>query len=166
MSRRVTKLNKYVSIPDQKQPILIADSGCDQSVVTNHWRILCRKDRFVSMSGAFSGRTGVVELPVVSAACKLTTEYGIQYAAIIHEALWDETPTQVESLLSIHQVLQLKRNAIDDRSKCENDIEGRPGTQSARFDKTRWLSFSMELNVFSWLMIYLMRNCETYHMLN
>lgn len=103
----------------------------------SHWRILRRTDRVVTMSGAFSGRSDVLDFPVVSAACKLIGEDGIQYAAIINEALLDESSHQVESLLSVHQVLQLVCNAIDDRARCEYDIEGRTGTQSARFGSTR-----------------------------
>lgn len=139
--RRVNKLNNFVTVPDKSQPIFIADSGCDQCIVTRHWRIISKTGRFVTMSGAFSGRSCAIRFPVVSAACRLTTEDGRQFKAIVHEALYDENPSQVESLMSIHQVLQMDINAVDDRARCEKDIEGRPGTQSARFDTERLLFY-------------------------
>lgn len=80
-------------MPDPHQAILIADSGCDQCVVTRHWCILRRTERSVVMSGAFSGRNQALEFPVVTAACKITTEDNKQYIAVVHEALYDDTPS-------------------------------------------------------------------------
>jgi hypothetical protein len=50
----------------------------------------------------------------------------ITYAAIAHEALYDDNHAQVESLLSIHQSLANPKNGIDDRARCKCDIDGRP----------------------------------------
>ena len=85
------------------------------------------------MIGAFAGRNVGQSFPVVSAECKLMDENGISYIAIVHEALYDESAEQVESLLSVHQCLRMQCNGIDDRSRSENNIHGNPGTQCARF---------------------------------
>ena len=50
-----------------------------------------------------------------------------------YKALLDSNPAQVESLLSVHQSLRLPGYGIDDRARCENDVNGRPGLQCAKF---------------------------------
>jgi hypothetical protein len=85
------------------------------------------------MTGAFAGRNVGERFPIVSGAVKLIDETGKAYAAIAHEALYDDNCAQVESLLSIHQSLANPKNGIDDRARCERDIDGRPGRQKARF---------------------------------
>ena len=85
------------------------------------------------MSGAFAGRNVGEVFPVVSAVAKLVCEDGKVYAAYAHEALFDSNLAQKESLLSVHQSLRSPRNGIDDRGRCERDVHGKPGLQSARF---------------------------------
>jgi hypothetical protein len=88
------------------------------------------------MTGAFAGRNVGERFPIVSGAVKLIDETGKAYAAIAHEALYDDNHAQVELLLSIHQSLANPKNGIDDRAQCECDIDGRPGRQKARFGNT------------------------------
>ena len=64
---------------------------------------------------------------MVSAICKLTDEDGNSYAGLVHEALHDDSGTQTESLLSVHQSLSFPKNGIDDQSRTENYIHGKPG---------------------------------------
>ena len=52
------------------------------------------------MTGAFAGRNVGERFPIVSGAVKLIDETGKAYAAIAHEALYDDNHAQVESLLS------------------------------------------------------------------
>lgn len=85
------------------------------------------------MTGAFAGRNVGEVFPVVSAVDKLVCEDGRAYAAYVHEALYDSNDEQKESLLSVHQSLRDTRNGIDDRARCERDVNGAPGRQMARF---------------------------------
>jgi Reverse transcriptase (RNA-dependent DNA polymerase) len=121
-------------VPDALQPIIVSDSGCDQTVITRHWTVIKDTGRTVTMKGAFEATDQGDTYPVVTAVAKLTTEDGSSYAAIVHEALLCTNDKQVESLLSVHQVCYSKYNAVDDRARCERDIDGKPGTQSARFN--------------------------------
>ncbi|KAI2513606.1 hypothetical protein MHU86_746 [Fragilaria crotonensis] len=88
------------------------------------------------MTGAFAGRNQGESFPVVSAVARLVAEDGKEYAAYVHEALFDSNPAQKESLLSVHQSLRDTRNGINDRARCEMDVHGRPGMQMARFGST------------------------------
>jgi len=115
------------------QHLLIADSGCDQTLVTSIWTILQQTGHHVIMTGAFAGRNVGERFPVVHAACKVCLADGSTFALIANHALYDSNPAQVESLLSVHQSLQCQANRIDDRGKCERDIHGQPGTQQAIF---------------------------------
>lgn len=89
------------------------------------------------MTGAFAGRSVGEVFPVVSAVAKLICEDGREYAAYVHEALFDDNDAQRESLLSVHQSLRDTMNGIDDRARCERDVNGDPGKQMARFGDTR-----------------------------
>ena len=73
---------------------------------------------------------------MVSAICKLTDEEGKSYAGLVYEALYDDSNAQTESLLSVHQSLSFPKNGIDDRSRTENDIHGKPGKQCAKFGES------------------------------
>ena len=95
------------------------------------------------MTGAFAGRDAGQQFPVVTATAKVIDEYGKAYAAVVHEALYDGSPHQVESLLSIHQSLANHDNGIDDRARCEKDVDGNPGKQKARFNDKE-LSFHFD----------------------
>jgi hypothetical protein len=75
----------------------------------------------------FAGRNVGEVFPVVSADAKLIGEDGKAYAAYAHEALLDSSPLQTESLLSVHQSLRDQRNGIDDRTRCECGVNGKPG---------------------------------------
>ena len=125
------------------QSILISDSGCDQMLVTYIWRIVSHTGRSITMNGAFAGCGHSHLLPVVSAAAKLIDEQGHVYAAVAHEVLYDDNPLQFESLLSTHQSLSNPSNAIDDWACWEQDIRGKPGTQSAHFNDKN-LSFHFD----------------------
>ncbi|KAI2510964.1 Reverse transcriptase (RNA-dependent DNA polymerase) [Fragilaria crotonensis] len=89
------------------------------------------------MTGAFAGRNVGEIFPVVLAVAKLQCEDGREYAAYVHEALFDSNPAERESLLSVHQSLRNVDNGIDDRARCERDVHGNPGLQMARFKSTR-----------------------------
>jgi predicted dinucleotide-utilizing enzyme len=73
------------------------------------------------ISGTVSTITGIHSIIVIR------DENGNVYAAIANEALYDNNKAQVESLLSIHQALADPQNGIDDRARCEHDIDGKPG---------------------------------------
>lgn len=73
-------------------------------------------------AGAFAGRNVGEVFPVISAVAKLVCEDGTAYAAYAHEVLLDLNPAQKESLLSVHQSLRDQRNGIDDRARCERDV--------------------------------------------
>jgi predicted dinucleotide-utilizing enzyme len=73
------------------------------------------------ISGTASTITGIHSIIVIR------DENGNVYAAIANEALYDNNKAQVESLLSIHQALADPQNGIDDRARCEHDIDGKPG---------------------------------------
>lgn len=135
--RRVTRLNEFISEVDSSQQIFVSDTGNDQTLVTTAWRILQYTGREVMMTGAFAGRNVGEIFPVVSAVAKLQCEDGREYAAYVHEALFDSNPAQRESLLSVHQSLRNVDNGIDDRARCERDVHGNPGLQMARFHATR-----------------------------
>ena len=89
------------------------------------------------MTGAFAGRNVGKVFPVVSAVAKLVCEDGTAYAAYAHEAFLDSNPARKESLLSVHQSLRDQRNGIDDRARCERDVNGNPGLQTAHFGEFR-----------------------------
>jgi hypothetical protein len=129
----VTRINDDISTVDSSTQILVSDTGNDQTLLTSAWTILERTGREVTMTGAFAGRNVGESFPVVSAVAKLRDEDGRCYAAYAHEALYDSNPAQTESLLSVHQSLRDTRNGIDDRARCERDIDGKPGLQMARF---------------------------------
>ena len=112
----------------------MADSGFDQTLITNVWSILKHTNRHIIMLTALQGRHPDQRFEVVSAAVKITDEYGRNFCVIANEALYDSSNCQKESLLSIHQARTEGTNTVDDCSRYEHDIRGRPGSQSARFD--------------------------------
>ena len=126
-------MNEFISEADSSQQILISDAGNDLTLITKIWRVISRTGREVMMTGAFAGRNVGEVFPVVSAVAKLVCEDGRAYAAYVHEALLDSNDEQKESLLSVHQSLRDTRNGIDDRARCERDVNGDPGRQMARF---------------------------------
>jgi len=111
-------------VADPNQHILIADSGCDQTLVTKIWTILENTGHYVMMTGAFAGRNVGEQFPVVHAACKAVMKDGSAFVLIVNEALYDSNEAQVESLLSVHQSLQLQANCIDDHGQYKNKIHG------------------------------------------
>ena len=113
--------------------ILIADGGCHQTLITKDWDVSSHTSKEVTMVGAFAGRSIGQTFPVVSVICKLTDEKGNSYAGLVCEALYDDSDAQTESLLSVHQSLSFQKDGIDDRSRTENDIHGKPGKQCAKF---------------------------------
>lgn len=129
----MTRVDEFIATPDSSQQILVSDTGNDQTLITSVWTVLHRTGRDVVMSGAFAGRSHGQLFPVVSAVAKLIGEDGVAYAAFVHEALLDDNPAQVESLLSVHQSLRLPTNGIDDRARCERDVHGNPGLQCSKF---------------------------------
>lgn len=106
-------------------------------LITSAWRVLRNTGCEVVMCGAFAGRSAGEIFPVVSAVAKLVCEDGKAYAAYAHEALLDTNPAQVESLLSVDQSLRNPKNGIDDRARCERDVNENPGQQCSRFGTHR-----------------------------
>ena len=133
MVKIINQLSNYSNLLNTHKNIFIADSACDQILITNIWTILSYTNRYVTMTGAFAGRNKGETFPVVSAQCTMQAVDGTSYVAIVHDALLDSNPLQTESLLSVHQSLRCKKNAIDDRSIEEFDVHGNHGTQSSRF---------------------------------
>ena len=70
---------------------------------------------------------------MLSAICKLTDEEGNSYTGLVYEALYDDSDTQTEFLLSVHQSLSFPNNEIDNQSRTENDIHDKPGKKCAKF---------------------------------
>ena len=130
-------MNDFLLDADPSQQILVSDTGNDQTLITSAWRVLHDTGREVVMSGAFAGRSAGEIFSVVSAVAKLVCEDGKAYAAYAHEALLDTNPAQMEPLLSVHQSLRNSNNGIDDRARCECDINGIPGLQCSRFGNHR-----------------------------
>ena len=134
---RMTKIknnfSSYLRNLHTHKHLLIADSACDQMLITNIWTIIHRSNSFVTMTGAFAGRNEGETFPVVSAKCVVSDAKNNMFIAVAHDALYDENPHQTESLLSIHQSLRNRENAIDDRSIEEMDVHGNSGTQSSKF---------------------------------
>ncbi len=131
------RINEYISEADASQHILVSDTGNDQTLVTQAWKIVSQTGRNVVMTGAFAGRSIGEVFPVVSAVAKLVCEDGRAYAAYVHEALYDSNEVQLESPLSVHQSLRNTNNGIDDRARCERDLNGSPGQQMARFGQVQ-----------------------------
>ena len=134
--RRVVRVSANITTVDSSTPILVSDTGNDQTLLTTAWRVIHDTGREVIMTGAFAGRNVGEVFPVVSAVAKLIGEDGVQHVVIAHEALYDSNPAQTESLLSVHQSLRDRQNGIDDRARCEMDLHGKPGLQAARFGTT------------------------------
>ena len=134
--RKLTKISDEITTVDNCDNILIADSGCDQTLVTSIWTILNCTNRFVLMLTALQGRHPGQRFQVVQAAVKLTDANNNAYCAIANEALYDENDHQKESLLSTHQARSDGITAVDDYSLSEHDIRGNPGTQSSKFGGT------------------------------
>jgi hypothetical protein len=112
--RRVTRVNTDIVTVDSSTPIMVSNTGNDQTLLTSVWRVIHWNGRDVMMTGAFAGRNAGEVFPVVTAVAKLIGEDGVPHVAIAHEALYDTNPAQTESLLSVHQSLRDKRNGIDE----------------------------------------------------
>ena len=123
----MTRLWNGLSQADSSQQILIADSRCDQMLVTSIWRIMQHTGWMITMSGAFAGQNPGYELPVVSAVAKLVDENGQADMVIAHEVLYDASPHQVESLLSVHQSLMCGKNGIDNHACCNRILSKSKG---------------------------------------
>lgn len=111
--------------------MLIADSGNDQFLITSTWSVTEFTGRHIVLSGALAGRHPGTTFPVVSAVAKLIDANNRSYCAIVHEALYDESPCQYEALIATAQVRKFNGNAIDDCDTDSVDTRGRPGTQCA-----------------------------------
>ena len=72
VSRLVKRVSDSITIVDATENIFIADSGCDQTLVTSIWSVLKFTSRYVLMLTAFQGRNPGQRLQVVNAAVKLT----------------------------------------------------------------------------------------------
>jgi hypothetical protein len=121
----------------------VSDTGNDQTLITSTWRVLQDTGREVMMNGAFAGRSAGKIFPVVSGVAKLVCEdAGKAYAAYAHEALRARqkpcTAGGVTSLRgTVHQSLRCPKNGIDDRARCERDVNGNPGLQCSQFGNHR-----------------------------
>jgi len=96
-------------VADLNQHTLIADSGCNQTLVTQIWTILENTGQHVLMTGAFAGCNVGEQFPVVHATCKAVLEDGSAFALIANEAFYDSNEAQVKSLLSIHQSVEIHK---------------------------------------------------------
>lgn len=124
---------KLTTPPAATVPILIADSGCDQTLLGFIWRVLDYTGQQIILLGALAGRHAGSSFQVVTGAAKLIGTDGRAYCAIAHQALYDPSDEQYESLLSVHQSCRVPENAIDDRSTEERDVHGNFGTQRSKF---------------------------------
>ena len=124
------------STVDTSENILIADSGCDQTLINNAWTVTEYTNRCVIMLQALQGRHAGEKFPVVQAIAKLSDAHGNDYCAEVNEALYDNNNEQKESLLSVHQARSDGKTAVDDCSKTEMDIRGNHDTQCSRFKDT------------------------------
>ena len=88
--RKLTKVSDSITTVDSMDNILIADSGCDQIVITSIWTILRPSNRYVLMITALQGRNPGQRIQVIKAAVKLTDELGKEYRAIANDAIYDE----------------------------------------------------------------------------
>jgi hypothetical protein len=117
--------------PQPTQQVLIADSVNDQFLVTSVWTVTEYTGRYISICGALAGRHPGTTFAVVSAVAKLIDENLHPYCAIVHEALFDDSPDQVEALISTSQVRKYNSNSVDDCNPESVDTRGNPGTQCA-----------------------------------
>ena len=131
--RKISKINDDIFSPDPSTNILVLDSGADQSLINSAWTISHRTGRFIYLMGPLAGRSKGSKFEIVTASAVLIDETGKRFYATINEALYDPSPHQNECLLSKHQCLRLYQNGIDDCSRLEHDIFGRPGMQTAKF---------------------------------
>ena len=124
-----------ISNVDLSTPILISDTGNNQTLLTLVWRITAQTGHEVMMMGAFAGCNVGKLFPVVSAVAKLNGADSIPYAATAHEALYDANFYKLSrcSLFIRQQAQRDPSNGIDDRATCERDLGGNPGKQAARF---------------------------------
>lgn len=124
-------VRRITPTPQPTQQVLIADSGNDQFLVTSVWTVTEYTGRYISICGALAGRHPGTTFPVVSAVAKLIDENLHPYCAIVHEALFDDSPDQVEALISTSQVRKYNSNSVDDCNTESVDTRGNPGTQCA-----------------------------------
>lgn len=129
---KVNKTCDFISTVDTSTQILVYDTSNDQTLVPSVWRIIRQTGRKRMMVGAFAGRNVGEVFPVVTAIAKIIGENEQAYAATVHEALYDDNPDQVKSLLSVHQSLRDRRNGINDQAWVERDVHGKPGKQATR----------------------------------
>ena len=148
MVKIINQLSNYSNLLNTHKNIFIADSACDQILITNIWTILSYTYRYVTMTGAFAGRNKGETFPVVSAQCTMQAADGTSYVAIVHDALLDSNPLQTESLLSVHQSLRCKKNAIDDRSTEELMSMETMAPNLLALDRICYHSYLMAINVF------------------
>ena len=101
--RSIKYINDLTVVNDES--ILVVDSGCDQSIVSNLvFKIGCRTGVFFDVNGALSGMKGELPLEVVNnciTTCVLPNK--IRVLLVINQALLDLNPTNLESLLQPHQ---------------------------------------------------------------
>ena len=101
--RSIKHFNDLTITSDES--ILVVDSGCDQSIVSNLvFKIGCRTGVFFDVNGALSGMKGDLPLEVVNnciTTCVLPNK--IRVLLVINQALLDLNPANLESLLQPHQ---------------------------------------------------------------
>ena len=109
------------------------DGGCEQTLLDASWTVLHETGRSIELLSAFASHPAGGIFPVVSACAKAILPDGRERILVVHEGLLDSNPLQRESCLSTHQALKDTGNVIDERAPHELDMQGAPGTQSARF---------------------------------
>jgi len=71
--RRLPALRDGIHEPVENHPIAIIDSGADQCLLGQGWRVLCKTGRKLQVTGAIAGTMDGGTLDVVTAVAKLET---------------------------------------------------------------------------------------------
>ena len=127
-SKQVYKLNAYLTIPYANSPILVIDSGCDQSIIcVSSFRIFNLSGEYYTVHGATSSMS-TVPMQLGSGSTLATTDDGNKFILTINQALINSDPAQTEALLQPHQARQ-HNVCIDECSKRHKREDGSSGTQ-------------------------------------
>ena len=117
-----------LNIPSSDESLLIVDSGCDQSIINNTFKIMSKSGNFYNVDGALDNMSTDHALEVVNGITKTTTPNGTSYLLVVNQALYDPSPTQKEALLQPHQV-RVHSVGIDDCAVRHRKIDGSSGGQ-------------------------------------
>ncbi|MGH7974712.1 MAG: hypothetical protein ACREBR_04240, partial [bacterium] len=114
--------------PQPNEDILIVDSGCDQTLIGQGWKILAHTGPEIIIDGA-RGWMNSRKFPVVTAATVIQREGGHPPVVIIvRNAMYDNEKGENESLLHPNQV-RAYGGIVDDLPSIFNHDNGTPGKQ-------------------------------------